>query len=95
MNRVIYLLQSGHLQDKAELVGESPEVIRYLKERKKYSLVSSVLYRNTVPDGQETRQLVLPEHFKDISLNMYTMMLVMRDVIERYHWCVQGSTGLA
>ena len=35
LNRVIYLLQSGHHTDKAELVRESPEVIRYLKERKK------------------------------------------------------------
>ena len=68
LNRVIYLLQRGHHPDKAELVRESPKVIRYLKERKKYILASSVLYRNTVLDGQQTRQLVLPIHFKDIVL---------------------------
>ncbi|MCG8048682.1 MAG: RNase H-like domain-containing protein, partial [Candidatus Thiodiazotropha endolucinida] len=68
LKRVIQFLHDGFCPAKNELSKESPEVLRYIKEWKKLCLVDSVLYRNTVLDDQQTRQLVLPSKFKDIVL---------------------------
>ena len=63
--RVKNLVESGFCPEYSDLRTESPTVLKYLREWKKFSLVDGVLYRNTTVDGQNTRQLVLPSHFKD------------------------------
>lgn len=68
LKRVIQFLENGFCPMKNELNKETPEVQRYVKEWKKLCFVDSVLYRNTVLDGQQTRQLVLPSKFKDVVL---------------------------
>ena len=63
--RVKHLVESGFCPEYSDLKTESPVVLKYLRERKKLSLVDGVLYRNTTVDGQSTRQLVLPSHYRD------------------------------
>ena len=58
-------MESGFCPEYSDLRTESPIVLKYLREWKTFSLVDGVLYRNTTVDGQNTRQLVLPSHFKD------------------------------
>ena len=38
--------------------------MKYMREWKKFSFVDGVLYRNTVLDGQQTLQLVLPPNYR-------------------------------
>ena len=68
LKRVIQLLRTDNCQHKNELMKESPEVCKYVREWQKFSLIDNVLYRNTVIDGEQTQQLVLPNSFKDIVL---------------------------
>ena len=68
LKRVIQLLRTDNCRHKNELMKESPEVCKYVREWQKFSLVDNVLYRNTVIDGEQTQQLVLPNSFKDIVL---------------------------
>ena len=63
--RVKKLVESVFCTEYSDLRTESPIVLKYLRERKIFLLVDGVLYRNTTVDGQNTRQLVLPAHFKD------------------------------
>ena len=58
-------IQSSELQDVDWVKEQAADVTL---NRIIYSLASSVLFRNTVLDVQQTRQLVLPKHFKDIVL---------------------------
>ena len=70
LKRVIQLLHIGHCPVKNELSRESPEVLKYIREWKKLDFVGPVLYRNTVINGQQTQQLVLPSQFKEIVLKL-------------------------
>ena len=63
--RVKNLVESGFCPEYSDLRAESRIVLKNLREWKKFSLVDGVMYRNTTVDGQNTRQLVLPSHFKD------------------------------
>lgn len=63
--RISEFFDSGFYPDKNDLKAESPTVLKYLREWKKYSLVDGILYRNTVLDGQQRRQLVLPAHYRE------------------------------
>ena len=62
--RVIYWFKRGYYPDKFELQNESPVVLKILREWKRLDLVNNVLYRHTVLDGEDVRQLVLPSHFR-------------------------------
>ena len=64
ISRVIELLELGYCPERNELKTESPEVMKFMREWKKFSFVDRVLYRNTVLDGQQTLQLVLPSHYR-------------------------------
>ena len=54
--------------DKSSLQTESPNVLKYIREWSRLSLVDGVLYRNTTLNNVQTRQLVLPLHFRSIIL---------------------------
>ncbi|MCW4250032.1 MAG: RNase H-like domain-containing protein [Candidatus Thiodiazotropha endolucinida] len=66
--RIISLLKTGFSPEYSDLKTETPTVLKYLREWKKFSLVDGILYRNTVLDGQNARQLVLPAHLRDTVL---------------------------
>ena len=65
ISRVKTLFKSGFCPEFSDLKTESPTVLKYIREWKKFSLVDDILFRNTTLDGQSVRQLVLPSHFKD------------------------------
>ncbi len=60
------LAQGYHPNDCAGTL--SPEVKRYSREWKKLQIRNSILYRETVIDGQPSYQLVLPSAFRETAL---------------------------
>ena len=65
ISRIKTLFKSRFCPEFSDLKTESPTVLKYIQEWKKFSLVEDILFRNTILDGQSVRQLVLPSHFKD------------------------------
>ena len=65
ISRVKPLFKCGFCPEFSDLKTESPTVLKYIRERKKFSLVDDIMFRNTILDGQNVRKLVLPSHFKD------------------------------
>ena len=61
--RVVELVKLKFCPDKSSLQTESPNVLKYIREWSRLSLVDGVLYRNTTLNNVQTRQLVLPLHF--------------------------------
>ena len=47
---------------------ETPAVKIYLRERRRLKLVDSIMHRNVLLDGQNVRQLVLPDSYPQIAL---------------------------
>jgi len=68
IGRLIELLRNGSNRRGEALKAEAPEIIKYLKEWKKLSLIDDVLYRTTILNGETTRQLVIPLLFRDYVL---------------------------
>ena len=68
IGRVIELLKGGYKPQNIDQKSESSEVLKYFREWNKLSLSSSILYRSTVLNGVETKQLVLPVRFHSIVL---------------------------
>ena len=66
LRRVIQLLRSGYLPRNNEHKDETPAVSKYFREWNKLSICKNVLYRSTVLNGEQIRQLVLPIRFRDI-----------------------------
>ena len=66
--RVVELVKLKFCPDKSSLQTESPNVLKYIREWSRLSLVDGVLYRNTTLNNVQTRQLVLPLHFRSIIL---------------------------
>ena len=66
--RVVELVRLKFCPDKSSLQTESPNVLKYIREWSRLSLVDGVLYRNTTLNNVQTRQLVLPLHFQSIIL---------------------------
>ena len=66
--RVVELVRLKFCPDKSSLQTESPNVLKYIREWSRLSLVDGVLYRNTTLNNVQTRQLVLPLHFRSIIL---------------------------
>ena len=66
--RVIELANLGFCPERSDLRTETPSVLKYMREWKKLSLTDGILYRNTVLNNVQTRQLVLPLHFQTIVL---------------------------
>ena len=64
LNRVIKLLIRGYFPHKNEQRVETPEVSRYFREWTKLEVANHILYRISLPDGQETSQLVVPTSFR-------------------------------
>ena len=60
IGRVIELLKGGYKPQNIDRNSESSEVLKCFREWNKLSLSSSILYRSTVLNGVETKQLVLP-----------------------------------
>lgn len=65
ISRIIRLQKNGFCPDRSDLRTESPIVLKYIREWKRLTVVDDILYRDTVLDGQQARQLVLPIHFRD------------------------------
>ena len=65
ISRVKTLFKSGFCPEFSHLKTKSPTVLKYIRERKKFSLADDIMFRNTILDGQNVRQLMLPSHFKD------------------------------
>ena len=61
--RVVELVKLKFCPDKSSLQTVSPNVLKYIREWSRLSLVDGVLYRNTTLNNVQTRQLVLPLHF--------------------------------
>ncbi|MCG8113688.1 MAG: RNase H-like domain-containing protein, partial [Candidatus Thiodiazotropha taylori] len=64
LHRVIHLLNSGICSQDIERQSENPEVLKYTREWNKLNLIDHILYRSTVLDGQQVRQLVVPSSFR-------------------------------
>ena len=68
IDRVIYFVKSGYCPQKEELKAEHPEVSKYLRHWKSMSLENGILYRNTVLNGENVKQLVLPYSYREFVL---------------------------
>ena len=68
LRRVIQLLRSGYLPQNNEHKDKTPAVSKYFREWNKLSICKNVLYRSTVLNGEQNRQLVLPIRFREIGL---------------------------
>ena len=68
IDRVIELLKGGYKPQNTDRKSESSEILKYFREWNKLSLSSSILYRSTVLNSVEKKQLVLPVHFHSIVL---------------------------
>ena len=66
--RVIELANLGFCPERSDLRTETPSVLKYIREWKKLSMTDGILYRNTILNNVQTRQLVLPLHFRTIVL---------------------------
>ena len=66
--RVVELATLGFCPNKSKLTTETPSVLKYIREWSRLSLTDGVLYRNTNVNNVQTRQLVLPLHFRSIVL---------------------------
>ena len=66
--RVVELVRLKFCPDKNSLQTESPNVLKYIREWPRLSLVDRVLYRNTTLNNVQTHELVLPLHFRGIIL---------------------------
>ena len=66
--RVIELVKFGFCPEKSDCKTESPMVLKYIREWKKLTTFSGVLYRNTTLNDEPTRQLVLSLHFQSTVL---------------------------
>ena len=63
--KVIDSVQCRHCPSKDELESEHPDVGKYLRHWKMFVLINSILYRNTVLNGEHVKQLVLPSHYHE------------------------------
>ena len=68
LGRVIELVESSFQPRGEESSREPVEVQKFMREWKRLHLEDDILYRTAFLDGEEVRQLVVPEHFKDIAL---------------------------
>ena len=68
MTRVVELATLGFCPNKSKLTTETPSVLKYIREWSRLPLTDGVLYRNTNVNNVQTRQLVLPLHFRTIVL---------------------------
>ena len=68
IGREIELLKGGYKPQNIDRKSESSEVLKYFREWNKLSLSCSILYRSTVLNGVETKQLVLRVRFHSIVL---------------------------
>ncbi|MEW8338813.1 MAG: ribonuclease H family protein, partial [Candidatus Thiodiazotropha taylori] len=94
LKRVIQLLRTDKCRQKNELMKESPEVCKYVREWQKFSFVDNVLYRNTVIDGEQLNSWFYQIVLKTLFLNICMMMSVIRAAIVHCLWFVPGSFGL-
>ena len=65
---VVELVRLEFCPDKSSLQTDSPNVLKHIWEWSRLSLVDKVWYRNTTLSSVQTRQLVLPLHFRSIIL---------------------------
>ena len=65
---LIELLKGGYKPYNIDRKSESSEVLKYFREWNKLSLSSSILYRSTVLNDVETKQIVIPVLFHSIVL---------------------------
>ncbi|MCG8044577.1 MAG: RNase H-like domain-containing protein [Candidatus Thiodiazotropha endolucinida] len=68
IGRVMYLIKGGYKPQDIDRKSESSEVSKYFREWNKLSLCDNILYRFTVLNGVDTKQLVLPVRFHSIVL---------------------------
>ena len=70
LSRVIHLLKSKYNPQTMSLKDETTSVTRYMRDWQKLSFSDNILYRTTIIDGQQVRQLVLPMHFRSVVLKL-------------------------
>lgn len=93
IRRVIDLLQGDYLPSNAELKSESADVCKYFRESEKLYLQKGVLYRKSVLNNQNVKQLVLPFHYRDIVFKLLHTNLghfgrdrTLHLIRERFYW---------
>lgn len=93
IRRVIDLLQGDYLPSSTELKSESADVCKYFRESDKLYLQNGVLYRKSVLNNNNVKQLVLPVHYRDIVFKLLHTNLghfgrdrTLHLIRERFYW---------
>lgn len=68
LSHLIYILGTGSSHRGRDTNTEPPAVRRYLREINRLSIHDGILYRTATLDGQQVRQLLIPESYRNIAI---------------------------
>jgi hypothetical protein len=70
LSLVMNILRSGSLPRGKDTSTKQPVVQKYLRESNRLSIQDNILYRTVTLDGQQVKQLVIPESHRNIAMKV-------------------------